>query len=139
MKISYCTASCGAGKSYQAANRMLDIPGRYIVVRDRVQAIEDYARDLHRLLNSRQHLAVPVAKITSETGLSVRREVEAVPGRYNALPHIIVLITHKALMMADFSGFQGWHILIDETPVVLDRQDLRTRPLDRVLHAPLPT
>ena len=127
MRISYCTAPCGSGKSYQAATRMLDCPGRYVVVRDRVQAIEDYAQDLNRFLHSRQYLAVPVAKITSETGLSVRREVEAVPGRYNALPHIIVLITHKALMMSDFSEFQGWHLLIDETPVVLDRQELRTR------------
>ena len=127
MKITYCTAACGTGKSYQAAKRILDVQGRYLIVRDRVQAIDDYSRDLQNLLSQRDHLAVPIAKITSEAGTSVRREVEAIPDRYNCLSHVIVLITHKALMMEDFSGFQGWHILIDETPVVMDRQELQTR------------
>ncbi len=125
MLIKYYTAPCGAGKSYAAANRMINCPGRYLVVRDRVEAIQEYATLLSNLAFE-AGVTVPLATITNKRGASVRLQVEEVPETYNVLNHVIVLITHKAMMMCDFTEFQGWSIVIDETPVVLDRQDLQT-------------
>jgi hypothetical protein len=38
-------------------------------------------------------------------------------------------MTHRALVLSDFSSFAGWHFKIDEVPGVLDRGDLRTATL----------
>lgn len=125
MKVHYYTAPCGAGKSYQAAQRTINIPGRYLVVRDRVEAIHEHHRMLYKMSVEAGRMP-SINPITSKRGSSVRLEVEQIPERYNALPHVIVLITHKAMLMCDFSAFEGWHIIIDETPVVLDKQELKT-------------
>jgi hypothetical protein len=125
MKIQYYTAPCGAGKSYQAAKKMIYCTGRYLVVRDRVEAIQEYAGQLTTMA-SEAGVALPITTITSQKGSSVRYEVEMLPQRYGCLSHVIVVITHKAMMMSDFSGFEGWRVIIDETPVVLDRQELQT-------------
>ena len=124
MKIKYYTAPCGAGKSFQAATRMINTPGRYLVVRDRVEAIGEYQTQLYAMANAAD-VDVPIHSVISVKGQSVRLRVEEIPSKYN-VHHAIVLITHKALMMCDFSGFHGWSIIIDETPIVIDRQDLQT-------------
>lgn len=125
MKIQYYTAPCGAGKSYAAAQRMINCTGRYLVVRDRVEAIQEYANMLSGMATN-AGVAIPIATITNKRGASVRLQVEDIPNVYDSLNHVIVLITHRAMMMCDFAGFAGWSIIIDETPVVLDRQDLQT-------------
>lgn len=124
MKIKYYTAPCGAGKSYQAATRMINTPGRYIVVRDRIEAIAEYQTQLYAMA-VKADVDVPIHSIVAVKGQSVRFKLEEIPSKYN-VHHAIILITHKALMMCDFSGFRGWSIIIDETPVVIDRQDLQT-------------
>jgi hypothetical protein len=124
MKIKYYTAPCGAGKSFQAATRMINTPGRYIVVRDRIEAIAEYQTQLYAMAVAAD-VDVPIHSIVAVKGQSVRLKVEEIPDKYN-VHHAIILITHKALMMCDFSGFAGWSIIIDETPVVIDRQDLQT-------------
>lgn len=124
MKIKYYTAPCGAGKSYQAATRMINTPGRYIVVRDRVEAITEYQTQLYGMAVA-ANVDVRIHSIVAIKGQSVRLNVEEIPEKYN-VHHAIILITHRALMMCDFSGFSGWSIIIDETPVVIDRQDLQT-------------
>ena len=125
MRIQYYTAPCGAGKSFQAAQRMINCSGRYLVVRDRVAAIGEYAGLLSNMA-ANAGVSIPIAVITNKRGASVRLQVEDIPNDYGCLDHVIVLITHKAMMMSDFTGFDGWSIIIDETPVVLDRQDLQT-------------
>jgi hypothetical protein len=124
MEIKYYTAPCGAGKSFQAATRMINTPGRYIVVRDRVEAISEYQTQLYAMAVA-ANVDIRIHSIVAEKGQSVRLNVEEIPEKYN-VHHAIVLITHKALTMCDFSGFSGWSIIIDETPVVIDRQDLQT-------------
>lgn len=125
MKIKFYTSPCGQGKSYQAAQRMIDQPGRYLVVRDRVVAIQQYRKLLNDMAATAD-IHVPVYNIVATKGQSVRLQVEDIPTDYNHYDHVIVMITHRAMMMSDFSAFHGWSIIIDETPVVLDRQDLQT-------------
>ncbi|MGW8134560.1 hypothetical protein ACWGNZ_02825 [Sphingomonas zeae] len=62
---------------------------------------------------------------TIRTSTSVRATVSAVPLLHD-VEHIIVMVTHEALKLADLSEFVGWHLVIDETPSVLDQQVLRT-------------
>lgn len=59
-------------------------------------------------------------------GNSVSRAIECLPGFYESHHHVIVLATHAALLLSDFSGFQGWRIVIDEVPQFLDFKQLRT-------------
>lgn len=123
MKIDYISAPCGAGKSFHTAKRILACPGHYVIVRDRIEAIDEYIRGLEQL-NDR---GVPVVKIVSRQREPVRHEIESVPDRFGSLPHVIVIITHRALLKCDFSHFVGWHIVIDETPAVIDQQALASK------------
>lgn len=125
MIIDYVNAPCGAGKSYQQAQFMLQQAGRYLIVRDRIEAIDEYMTLIQSMMSG--PTSIPMLKIATAPGLSVRREVERVPERFAAFDHVMVFITHKALLSCDFSAYHGWHIVIDETPVVLDHQTLATR------------
>lgn len=125
MKVYYNSAPCGTGKSYQAAQRIVGLEGRYIVVRDRVKAALEFQRHLTEISIGMGRI-LPIAVISNERGRSVRLEVENVVNDYDSLPHVVVIITHKAMQMCDFSSFAGWDIIIDETPNVLDQQELQT-------------
>ena len=125
MRINYYTAPCGAGKTYQSSKRIVNQEGRYIIVRDRVQAILEYQTQLNAMALASGRTMLTAA-ITNERGKSVRLQVENLVNEYDSTPHVAVMITHKAMMMCDFSLFRDWHIIIDETPVVLDQQELKT-------------
>jgi hypothetical protein len=129
LRIGFNRAPCGSGKSYSDAVLKVTTPGRYLIVRDRVEAIDEYIATLYDLMkhHGTNPIVVSIRSEPNNRGHSVRNEVEALPERYDQMQHVIAIVTHKALMMADFSGFGGWHCTIDETPVILDRQDLVTK------------
>lgn len=119
-QFNYINSPAGAGKSYYAANEMLNHPAQYLVVRDRCEAIVEYASQLRRHASA----GVEIISITNETVPVVRAAVRDIPDR--ASSHCIVLITHAAMMASDLSGFTGWDIWIDETPSIFDQQLFRT-------------
>lgn len=123
MIINYCNAPCGAGKTHDGLIRMLSVKGRYLLVRDRKEVITEFHASMFRTMSERNQF-VEVKAVTSEGNQSVRRTVEELPEKYDDDSHVIVLITHRALLMSDFSSFIGWHIVIDETPSILDQQTL---------------
>lgn len=121
-KYSYISAPPGAGKSYWAADRMMAQPARYLVVRDRKEAIAEYKAKLEVQRNQRG-LHIHIDAITSDAEQPVRSTVANYPCWHDD-EHIILLITHAAMMMSDLSEYAGWHIIIDETPAVFDQQVL---------------
>ncbi|MYL98393.1 hypothetical protein GR702_11525 [Novosphingobium sp. FGD1] len=54
---------------------------------------------------------------------NVRADIEALPTTY-IKGHVVALVTHEGLKMADLSGFTGWSLTIDETPSIWDRQTI---------------
>ena len=127
MIINYTNAPCGAGKSYTAAQRMTSIAGKYLVIRDRVEAIAEYAKLLAGMCGSGGILIETITSGKAFEANSVRARVESLPDFHRETGHVIVLITHAAMMMSDLSQFLGWHAIIDETPPVLSRQDVRSK------------
>lgn len=59
-------------------------------------------------------------------GCSVSNAVGEVPHRFAHLDHVIVIITHAALLTSTFTGFAGWRIIIDEVPAFLDFEEKTT-------------
>jgi hypothetical protein len=52
-----------------------------------------------------------------ETGSeNVRRDLREQPTKDNETPHAIILCTHEGLLSSDLSTYQGWTLIIDETP-----------------------
>lgn len=111
----YLDAPAGAGKSYYAAQQIINTKASHLIVRDRLEAIEEYRAELHEMCPS-----LLTDSITSATVSNVRASVRDVPGRF--IGHCAVFITHEALMSCDMSAFEGWHIWIDETPAIFTQE-----------------
>lgn len=53
-------------------------------------------------------------------------EITRLPNMYRDTDHVIVLVTHAALLRADFRDFAGWEIIIDEVPQIVDFEEKTT-------------
>lgn len=117
---------------------MIAAPGRYLLAVDQRKAMrerEAEMRDLAKKLGKRVAIVLIESGdrddewrsglTTIRTSTAVRAAVAAVPILHD-VPHVVVVITHEALKLADLSEYAGWHLVIDETPSVLDQQVLRT-------------
>src|SRR4051812_44517463 len=58
------------------------------------------------------------SKVSGRRSLGVAREIVEAIEEYSSLPHVILMITHEALMQTDFSCVEGngWNARIDEVP-----------------------
>ncbi len=118
-------SAVGVGKTYNAIKSATLLPGRYLFVVERRDAVNEIAQRIGEAASS----SVAVVKIVSDEaarGYSVRQEVEALPERYPD-GHLIAICTHQAMMMSDLSAFVGWRIIIDEAPNVLTQQQVQSK------------
>lgn len=122
--INYDDRACGTGKTYQAIKTICEMGGRHLYVVDRREAIEDRAATFRALSDQRSFVIQTISsKSARHYGQrSVRLQVEAIPEEVAAHADVIVIITHEAMKIADFSAFDGqdWSIWIDEVPSILD-------------------
>ncbi|WP_028966517.1 hypothetical protein [Sphingomonas phyllosphaerae] len=127
MKIFIDESHAGAGKTGEAIDRIVRAKGKVLFVTER--------RETFYELETRMRAAADAAKtrpiichIHSEnhSGRGVASRIAALPGDYRPVDHVIVIITHEALLRSDFKGFAGWQIVIDEVPRFLDFQEKRT-------------
>jgi hypothetical protein len=74
-----------------------------------------------------EHVQVRVVLSRGAGGSSVnvKNDVEALPRIFNS-GHVIIILTHKAILSADTSGFGEWRLVIDETPSIIREQALTT-------------
>lgn len=128
MRVLVDSANVGNGKTFSAMTDMVSIPGRWIFVSERKISATNIEADLSDLSINRSS-KVSVVRINGDSvlrGDCVKTAVEALPEQYPTDRHLIVIITHAALMMCDFSGFAGWRLVIDEVPPFLDFQNKQT-------------
>jgi hypothetical protein len=123
-------SAVGIGKTYNALAHALLFPSRYLFVTERKESVLEVEQRA-RAMASDRNTAVAIKTIFSDTanrGASVATEVAALPLDYaNENTHVIVIITHSAMMASGLSGFQGWHIIIDEVPNILVQQSVRSK------------
>ncbi|HEV7253592.1 MAG TPA: hypothetical protein VGN97_10920, partial [Mesorhizobium sp.] len=94
---------------------MTSVTGRYILALPTTDLIDEKLRDLHH--EAAKSGTEPVIRaIHSKTGngrsFSVSRNITNAIEEYSSLPHVILVITHEALVQTDFTCVAGrsWHI-----------------------------
>ena len=125
MLIHYSNARCGAGKTYWACQRMARTPGRYVLAVDRKAVAQERETTIRAYAYEAGMTGIEVAHVYSgeDAGSaqeSVARRVEATGEAYGDHPHVIVICTHAGMRQADFAHYDGWEIIIDEAPSVLE-------------------
>jgi hypothetical protein len=98
-------------------NRMIDNLGLYIFASSRVELIRERERDLKRMTSGSPNRPTILA-IHGKTSrrAPVTRQIADAIERYQSDSHVILLITHEAMMSADLEDCAGWHVVIDEIP-----------------------
>jgi hypothetical protein len=136
MIIHYDDRATGTGKTRDQLSRICANPGVYLFAVDRREVIAEREASLLALAKeasvniTTRSVHTPIGNDYAFPG-SVRVEIEGLPNTY-ATGHVLVWITHAGLKSADLSKFEGWHLVIDETPSLLDR-DTMTSHVSRAL------
>lgn len=138
VKVYYDNRPCGSGKTYGELLYMVVNRGKYLLAVDRKEAMRDREKEIQRLARKAGKRVATVilmsgdhnhqssaGSTTFQVSTSVRAAVAAIPFVHD-IGHVVVIISHEALKLADLDGFSGWHLVIDETPSILDQQGLQT-------------
>lgn len=129
---------CGSGKSHAEITDIVSNPGLYVYAVEKKEMQPDVEAMIHRLAAEAGTKVTVVRifgrglipEITAEgawvrTGShNVKTDIEALPGTY-VRGHVVALVTHEGLKMADLSGFADWSLCIDETPSIMDKQTIK--------------
>ncbi len=115
--IDIYTGRPGCGKTSKLVDEMLETAGRYLFAMPRTDLIKERVHDLKAKAAERSINPI-ILPIHSGQNFKapVRRRLPEAAAQYGHEPHVIILITHEALMSADLAGFNGWHARIDEAP-----------------------
>ena len=128
IKVYYDESPAGAGKTERAINNIVKSSCRTIFVTERKESfpeIDERIRKSASIMGTSPFIAHIHGDMEC-LGRSVSKAVAEVPDRYAGIDHVIVIITHAALLTSDFSGFAGWQIVIDEVPAFLDFEEKTT-------------
>ena len=129
MKITVDDAAPGSGKTFSQIQSMIAFPARYLFVAERVESLNTIVDQCRKSALARGR-SIRIDSVRSgDVGTSnstVNEGVERLPNYNRDDPHVIVAITHTALLMSDLGDFSGWHLMIDEVPTVLDSQPLQS-------------
>ena len=130
MRVFVDESRAGAGKTQAAINRIVSRPCKTLFITERRDSFAEL-EERFRKAARKAKTDPPIRHIHSGNhgGRGVVKRIAELPEDYSALAHVIVIATHEALLRSDFSGFNGWQIVIDEVPRFLDFQEKRT-PLD---------
>ena len=128
MKIEVDESPMGSGKTHRATNEAVSTPSKTLFITERIDRFEELDRDIKLAAAERgtNPLVIRIQSKPHDRGNSVSREIERLPYDYLLHRHVIVLATHSAMLRSDFSGFQGWQIIVDEVPQFLDFEEKHT-------------
>ena len=125
VKIYYDDSPAGAGKTERAIGKMVCDKRKTIFVTERRESfaeLEGRIRAKAEAIGARPTVLQVHSGLDLRSG-SVTQEVEDLPDRCADYVHVIVLITHAALLRSNFARFADWHIVIDEVPAFLDFEE----------------
>ena len=124
--IYYSSARCGAGKTHWAIKLLAERRMGAILAVDRKEVAEDRAEAI-RVAGEKAGLHPHVEIIISDDGDdgaawrgSVARRITDAAAAHAGDQHVVLIITHAGLRLADLSGFIGWTLIIDEVPSVFE-------------------
>ena len=131
MIIHYDNRPAGDGKTHDQLSRICGEHGLYLFAVDRREIIAEREATLaalaavHGINIATRAVHHPVGNEHGPIG-GVRVAIEGLCNTYTS-GHVVIWITHAGLKSANLGEFSGWHLVIDETPSVLDRDTLNTR------------
>ena len=124
--IYYSSARCGAGKTHWAIKLLAERRMGAILAVDRKEVAEDRAEAI-RVAGEKAGLHPHVEIVVSDgddDGAawrgSVARRITDAAAAHAGDQHVVLIITHAGLRLADLSGFIGWTLIIDEVPSVFE-------------------
>ncbi len=111
----------GCGKTIELLVEMTSMPGRYVFALPTMELIGEKLLDLSReaAKSGTEPVIRPIhSRAENRRSLGVTRGITDAIDEYSSLPHVILVITHEALMQTDFTCVEGgqWHMRIDEVP-----------------------
>lgn len=129
MKIYYDDSHMGSGKTERAIREIVKSQCKVLFITERIESFTELENRIN--LGAGKYGTAPIIdKVncaqTDRLG-SVSRQIKALPERHQFNDHVIVLATHAGMLRSAFSGFWGWHIIVDEVPPFLDFEEKRTR------------
>lgn len=114
----------GNGKTTRAIEALVATPIRAIYCCEQNEKMNE----IEKLIKAKAGIAGTrpfVRSINYLTATSVRKSVSDIPNNF-FFDHVIILITHTALLSSDTTGFGGWQLVIDEVPSMLIHDEIKT-------------
>ena len=123
--IYYSSARCGAGKTHWATKLLAEQRVQAILAVDRREAAEDRAEAIRvagEKAGLHPHVEIVVSDGDDDAAWrgSVARRITDAAAAHAGDQHVVIIITHAGLRLADLSGFVGWTLVIDEVPSVFE-------------------
>lgn len=116
MYITVYEGAPGIGKTLTLLEKFTVMPGRYLVAFPRTPLIDEqaeYCRHKARELGARPFIVSYHSKQPSHRR-QVGRQIEKALKANAGLSHVVMMITHSALLDLDPRLLAGWHVAIDE-------------------------
>jgi hypothetical protein len=121
IRVEVLVGPPGCGKTNELLFEMTALPSRYVFALPTTELIDEKLLDLNR--EAAKSGTEPVIKaihsrVAGRRSLSVSREITDAIDEYSSLPHVILVVTHEALMQTDFTcvAEKQWNARIDEVP-----------------------
>ncbi len=121
IRVEVLVGPPGCGKTNELLFEMTTVPSRYVFALPTTELINEKLLDLHREAaksGTEPVIRVIHSRVAGRRSLSVSREITDAIEECSPLRHVILVVTHEALMQTDFScvAGKGWHVRIDEVP-----------------------
>lgn len=114
----------GFGKTQEAIEAAIK-GGKWLFAVGRKEAMIELKDRIRRLSNTKI-VTIHSDDIEHIQGQAVKTETEALTEKY-FMQDVIAIITHKAMMLADFTLFSGWNLVCDEVPEILDVESRQSK------------
>ena len=128
MTIFYDDSPTGAGKTHRQIEYITNRECKVLFIVERIDRFKELRLEIDKCatINGTRPWVRTINSQSGNRSNSVARKIEALPHDYADHSHVIVIATHAAMLMSDFSDFAGWEIIVDEVPSFLDFEQKKT-------------